>query len=105
MTTLKFWTFANATIALACACSHHVRLQAPDTSPGARYSCDKKSDHCQPATQDVPSDLNPHGVSFVKLPRQCQGHIHQIVILDADSDDPKVDVTCAPIEQPIEEMK
>ena len=67
--------------------------------------CSVKGAQCQPATEDVPSDLNPHGTSFVKLPRQCQGRVHQIVILDADSDDPKVDVTCAPIEEPIQEMK
>ncbi len=92
------------TLLLCAACSHHVRLQSPDTAPGSRYAC-KVNAECKPATEDVPSELNPRGTSFVTLPRECRGHIHQIVILDADSDEPKVDVTCAPIEEPIQDMQ
>ena len=89
---------------LSSACSHHVYLQVPDTSPGARYTC-RGTGECKPATTDVPSDLNRRGTVFVNLPRQCQGHIQRIVILDADSDEPVVDVTCAPIEEPIQPMQ
>jgi hypothetical protein len=90
---------------LVVACAQHVRLQVPDTSPGARYRCQKQSSQCAGATTDVPSELNPYGTTSITLPRQCKGRIHQVMILDADSSNPVVDVTCAPEEPPIEEMK
>jgi hypothetical protein len=87
------------------SCSHHVRMQSPDTAPGARYTCNKQSKECTPATTDVPAELNQSGTTFVNLPRQCQGRINQIVVLDADTSNPQVDVTCAPAEEPIQEME
>ena len=84
-------------------CARHVRLTSPDTDPGARYVCDGPGE-CQPATTDVPSERNPAGMTIVTLPRQCAGKIHQILILDAASSEPKVDVTCAPAEEPVGTM-
>ncbi|HVJ19174.1 MAG TPA: hypothetical protein VM686_27330 [Polyangiaceae bacterium] len=92
----------------AVGCSRHVRLENPHTAPGARYTC-AAGRECVPATADVPAELNQSGTAFVILPTQCAGRIHKIVVLNADSSEPEVDVTCAPIEDegsgPIEEMK
>ena len=92
----------------ALGCSRHVRLENPHTAPGSRYTC-AAGKECVPATSDVPAELNQSGTAFVILPTQCAGHIHKIVVLNADSSEPQVDVTCAPIEEqgtgPIEEMK
>jgi hypothetical protein len=93
-------------VLLATACtSSHVRLVAPDTTAGARYTCAPGEGlSCQPATTDVPEELNQSGTVFVVLPRECKGKIHQIVIFDAGTAKPKVDATCAPEEEPLEEM-
>ena len=50
------------------------------------------------------SDLNRDRTAQFILPSQCAGRIHKIVILDADSSAPRVDVTCAPAESGLEEM-
>jgi hypothetical protein len=82
-----------------------VRLVAPDTTAASRYSCEPGDGKiCTPATTDVPSDLNQTHTAFVILPRECKGRFQQIVVIDADSSEPKVDVTCAPEEAPVEEM-
>jgi hypothetical protein len=81
------------------ACTHHVRLTSPDTDPGARYVCNQ-SGVCRPADSDVPSDDNPSGTASITLPRECGGKVHQILIVDAGSDNPEVRVTCAPAEDP-----
>jgi hypothetical protein len=78
-------------------------MAMPQTETGPRYVC-RGEGKCSPATTDVPSDLNPSGTTYVTLPEQCKGRIHQIVVLDADSSEPKVDVTCAAPDDPIEEM-
>jgi hypothetical protein len=93
-------------LALLAACGgSQVRLVAPDTTAGPRYTCvSGEGKECQPATTDVPSELNESGTVFVILPRECKGKIHQIVVLDAGSSSPKVDATCAPSEEPVEEM-
>jgi hypothetical protein len=85
------------------ACAHHLRLTSPDTDPGARYTCDGAG-ACRPATTDVPSERNPSGMTIVILPRECAGKIHEILILDAGSSEPKVDVTCAPLEEGVGTM-
>jgi hypothetical protein len=93
-----------AAVLIACGGSQ-VRLVSPDTTPGPRYTCQPgEGAVCQPATTDVPEDLNRSGTVFVILPRECKGRIHQIVVLDAGSSHPKVDATCAPQEEPVEEM-
>ncbi len=92
--------------ALVSACGgRHLRLVAPDTTAGPRYTCERgAAGVCQAAVVDVPEELNQSGTVFVILPRQCQGRVHQIVVLDAESSTPRVDVTCAPREEPLEEM-
>jgi hypothetical protein len=93
-----------ATALLSGACERHLRLEAPDTSAGPRYTCHSRQP-CEPATTDVPSQQNPSGTTFVVLPKQCRGRFHRIVIFDSGSDKPKVDVTCAPDDEPIKEME
>jgi hypothetical protein len=97
---------ALVVMAVASACGgHSLRLVSPDTTAGPRYTCEPGAERsCQPATSDVPEELNPSGTLFVILPRECKGRIHQLVIIDAGSSDPKVDATCAPEEAPLEEM-
>jgi hypothetical protein len=88
----------------ACG-GQHLRLVSPDSTAGPRYTCEPGEGRvCQPAAVDVPEELNPSGTLFVILPRQCQGRIHQIVVLDAGSSSPRVEATCAPQEDPLEEM-
>jgi hypothetical protein len=77
-------------------------LENPATTPGSRYTC-QTLDQCTPATEENPARLNQSGTTFVALPRQCAGRIHKIVILNADSSQPEVDVTCAPVEEPVTE--
>ena len=90
---------------LAGCSSRHVRLVAPDTTAGSRYTClAGEGMICQPATTDVPSDLNESGTSFVILPRECKGRFYQIMVFDAGSSKPKVEATCAPQEEPVDEM-
>jgi hypothetical protein len=79
-------------------------MEVPQTSAGARYTCEPGK-ACVPATTDVPSDLNPSNTAFVILPAECKGHINRIVVLEADSSKPKLDVTCAPLEEPVQEMQ
>jgi hypothetical protein len=86
------------------ACSRHVKMEVPQTSAGARYTC-APGKACVPATTDVPSELNASGTAFVVLPAECKGRINRIVVLDADSSNPKLDVTCAPLEEPVQEMQ
>lgn len=94
-----------ALVALLGCGGSHLRLVTPDTTAGPRYSCNAGEGRvCQPALEDVPDESNLRGTAFVILPRECRGRIHQIVVIDADSDAPKVVATCAPDEQPVEEM-
>jgi hypothetical protein len=93
-----------AAVSSACGGSQ-VRLVSPDTTPGSRYTCQPgEGAVCQPATTDVPEDLDPSGTVFVILPRECKGKVHQIVVLDAGSSHPRVDATCAPQAEPVEGM-
>jgi hypothetical protein len=87
-----------------CACSgQRVRLVAPDTTAGARYTC-RADTTCVPATSDVPEDDNAQGTVFVTLPRECKGRFQQILVIDAGSAKPSVSATCAPPEEPLGEM-
>jgi hypothetical protein len=92
--------------ALLGACSgRQVLLVSPDTTAGPRYTCAPgEGGVCQPATVDVPEELNASGTVFVILPRECQGRVHRITVIDAGSSTPKVDVACAPKEEPLGEM-
>lgn len=84
----------SGAILLLGACSHHVKLVTPDTSPASAYECGVET-QCQPASILDDARLNQHGTAFVALPKECRGHFQQIVILDADSSHPTVVATCA----------
>lgn len=81
-------------VTLLAACSHHVKLVTPDSSPASAYECGVET-QCQPASILDDARLNQHGTAFVALPKECRGHFQQIVILDADSSHPTVVATCA----------
>ena len=85
------------------ACTHQLRLSTPDTDPGARYVCTSTGE-CRAADTDVPAEDNPSNTTFVTLPGQCGGRVHQILIIDAGSSNPEVRVTCAPAEEAIGTM-
>ena len=95
--------FVLAALALALsACSRHVRLQVPQTSHAAQYSC--TSEGCTQLAEDNPSHGNQARTAQLVLPKECAGRFHEIVILNAHSSDPEVLVKCAPTEKPIEEF-
>jgi len=73
-------------------------LVAPDTTAASSYTCHVEEEACAPATSDVPADANRAHTAFVRLPKKCGGRIHQIVIHDAGTKHPTVEVTCAPAE-------
>lgn len=91
-------------VLMGSGCARHLRLQVPHTSAGARYVCAPQAP-CQPATTDIPEERNRSGTAYVILPEQCAGALHEVVVFDADTSEPSVDVTCAPLEEPIEEMQ
>lgn len=82
-------------LAMTAGCSHHVRLVFPETEKASRYICREGDDPCEPATSDIPSERNQSGTTQITMPKQCGGRFEEIVVLDADSSDPTVDVTCA----------
>ena len=94
---------ALALVFVAEGCAHHVRLQIPGTSPSTRFSC-TQAGGCVALQNDNPADINQSGTAFVNLPTQCQGRFNDITVLDADSDDPQVIVTCATPDAPIGDM-
>lgn len=53
---------------------------------------------------DDPAQTNQSGTSFVNMPKECHGRFNDITVLDADSGEPHVIVTCAPQEDPIGTM-
>jgi len=90
---------------LFCGCSHHLRLAAPATSPGARYTCDKGTTPCSPAVEDNPALSTSKHTTMVILPAECKGRFNEILVRDADSSGPQVWVTCAPEEEDIGTME
>jgi len=96
-------TLAGAGV--VAACSHHVRLVMPDTTSSSKYVCPiGTAPACTPDPVDVPEDNSRSGTTFVRLPRQCQGRISEILVVDADTSEPKIHVTCAAHEEPVGEM-
>jgi hypothetical protein len=89
----------------AVSCTRNVRLVVPHSTPSARYDCSAEKKECLPAAHDVPADADRRGTAFVVLPAQCNGRIHEVLVLDADSSNPRVTVTCAALENAIGEMQ
>ena len=85
------------------ACTHHVRLLFPDSSPGEEYTCSVTThdENCRPATTIDPSQNNQANTAFVILPKECKGSYSDVTIHDSGSSTPTVDVKCAPPENKI----
>lgn len=78
-------------------CARNVRLVSAETSPGARYVCTAKA--CSPAGEVDPSHANARKTVLFTLPPQC-ARVHEILVLDAQKKQPRVEVACAPPEPP-----
>ena len=74
--------------------SQQLRLSSPDTSAGVSYTC-TAANTCYPASLAAPVEGQPDEALPLIMPRECEGRIHEIMIRDADSSDPEIDVTCA----------
>jgi hypothetical protein len=69
----------------------------PESSPGARYLC--TAERCTPATTIDPARSNRLHTYSVALPRECAGRVHEVLVLDAHSKHPEIEVACAPREE------
>jgi hypothetical protein len=74
--------------------SQQLRLTAPETSAGVSYTC-TSANTCYPASMAAPVEGQADEAIPLVMPRECQGQIHEIVIREADSSEPEIDVTCA----------
>jgi hypothetical protein len=84
---------ALATFLLGCG-SQQLRLTAPDTAVGIGYTC-TAANTCYPASVNAPEEGTHDDAIPLALPRECNGQFHEIVIRNADSSSPEIDVTCA----------
>ena len=78
---------------LGCG-SQQLRLTSPDTTGGIGYTCNA-ANNCYPASLATPVEGQPDEAVPLLMPRECQGRIHEILIRNADSSEPEIDVTCA----------
>ena len=78
---------------LGCG-SQQLRLTSPDTSGSIGYTCNA-ANSCYPASLATPVEGQPDEAIPLTMPRECNGRIHEILIRNADSSDPEIDVTCA----------
>ena len=85
---------ALGVLALAGCGSQQLRLTSPDTAPGIGYTC-TSSNTCYPASVKAPEEGAHDDALPLALPRECHGQIHEILIRNADSSTPEIDVTCA----------
>lgn len=98
-------TLSIAIVALLCSltgCGHHIRLETPESSPGARFVCTSRG--CEPAKVDEPQLEAEAGTRFIVLPRECGGRFAQVLVRDAGSAEPTVHVACAVPEAPMGTM-
>jgi hypothetical protein len=96
MTSLLSWTkltVFSAVALLGCG-SQQLRLTSPDTAAGIGYTCTSAS-ACYPASVATPAEGQEAEAIVLTLPRECDGRIHEIVVREADSSSPQIDVTCA----------
>jgi hypothetical protein len=74
--------------------SQQLRLTAPETAPGIGYTC-TSANTCYPSSVATPEEGAHDDAVPLTLPRECNGHIHEILIRHPDSSKPEIDVTCA----------
>ena len=94
----SFWMAACIVCLVGCG-SQQLRLTSPETSGGVSYTC-TSANTCYPGSLANPVEGQPDEAIPLLLPRECQGRIHEIVIREADSSSPEIDVTCATAEVP-----
>jgi hypothetical protein len=85
---------AFAVLALFGCGSQQLRLTAPDTAVGIGYTC-TAANTCYPASVSTPEEGTHDDAIPLALPRECNGQFHEILIRNADSSSPEIDVTCA----------
>lgn len=94
-----------ATLPTAGCCTRHIMLKASDAQVGNDWTCSvieggdgtgPSAEKCVSKTSLLPAEQNQRGTVLVNLPSKCEGHFNQIVIHDAASSHPTVDVKCAP---------
>ena len=78
---------------LGCG-SQQLRLTSPDTTGGIGYTCNA-ANSCYPASLATPVEGQPDDAIPLTMPRECNGRIHEILIRNADTSEPEIDVTCA----------
>jgi hypothetical protein len=88
---LLLCTFALA--AAGCG-SPQIRLSSPDTAAGIAYTC-TSANTCYPGSAAIPEEGAKDNAIPLTLPHECAGMIHEILIRNADSSSPEIDVTCA----------
>jgi hypothetical protein len=72
----------------------HVRLDAAgSTSPGSPYLC-TVGRGCEPSDMQILSAENLKHTAFINLPAECRGTFPQLIVYDAHSKSPSVDVHC-----------
>jgi hypothetical protein len=88
-------TWMTTCFVLLAGCgSQQLRLTAPETNAGVSYTC-TSANTCYPGSLATPAEGQPDEAIPLLMPRECQGRIHEIVIREADSSSPEIDVTCA----------
>src|SRR5262245_55366238 len=87
------WMIACVVGLLGCG-SQQLRLTAPDTTAGVGYTC-TAANTCYPASLATPAEGEPDEALPLIMPKECNGHVHEILIRDPDSSSPEIDVTCA----------
>jgi hypothetical protein len=95
-------------LGLACCGTQHIALASRGTAlAGNAKNCGASpaDNNCTDTTTDVPADQNQAGTAFIKLPAECGGRIHRIVIHDVSSKSPVAYVECAAKENPISETR
>ena len=95
-------------LGLAGCATQHISLVSRGTaSAGSAKNCatGEASNNCSDTTTDVPADQNQAGTVFIKLPAECGGRIHRIVVHDVASKSPVAYVECAAKENPISDTR
>lgn len=85
-------TLFVAVMLLGCG-SQQIRLTSPETKAGIGYTCTSATT-CYPASVMTHEGAKDEAVALT-LPAECNGQFHEILVRNADSSSPEIDVTCA----------